>query len=48
MRASIPERIPENPEMSSLKSPMEEAFDQMYNDIESEGLQPVLNDYVYV
>ena len=26
MRASIPERIPENPEMSSLKSPMEEAL----------------------
>ena len=24
------------------------SFDQMYNDMESEGLQPVLNDYVYV
>ena len=24
------------------------SFDQMYNDIEDEGLQPVLNDYVYV
>ncbi len=24
------------------------SFDQMYGDIESEGLQPVLNDYVYV
>lgn len=24
------------------------SFDQMYSDMESEGLQPVLNDYVYV
>ena len=24
------------------------SFDQMYSDIEDEGLQPVLNDYVYV
>ena len=23
-------------------------FDQMYEDMEQEGLQPVLNDYVYV
>lgn len=26
----------------------ERSFDEMYQDIESEGLQPVLNDYVYV
>ena len=24
------------------------SFDQMYQDMESEGLQPVLNDYIYV
>jgi 2-iminoacetate synthase len=24
------------------------SFSQMYSDMESEGLQPVLNDYVYV
>ena len=24
------------------------SFDQMYDDIEQEGLQPVVNDYVYV
>ena len=24
------------------------SFDQMYDDISEEGLQPVLNDYVYV
>ena len=24
------------------------SFDQMYEDMEQEGLQPVLNDYVYV
>ena len=24
------------------------SFDEMYSDMESEGLQPVLNDYVYV
>ena len=24
------------------------SFDQMYGDMEDEGLQPVLNDYVYV
>jgi 2-iminoacetate synthase len=24
------------------------SFDEMYHDIEDEGLQPVLNDYVYV
>ena len=24
------------------------SFDQMYRDMESEGLQPVLNDYLYV
>ncbi len=24
------------------------SFDQMYQDMESEGLQPVLNDYLYV
>ena len=24
------------------------SFDQMYQDIAAEGLQPVLNDYVYV
>lgn len=24
------------------------SFDEMYGDIEAEGLQPVLNDYVYV
>ena len=24
------------------------SFDQMYGDMEQEGLQPVLNDYVYV
>mgnify|MGYP007127259043 CR=1 FL=1 len=24
------------------------SFDQMYGDMEGEGLQPVLNDYVYV
>ena len=24
------------------------SFDQMYNDVSKEGLQPVLNDYVYV
>ena len=26
----------------------ERSFDEMYQDIEAEGLQPVLNDYVYV
>lgn len=24
------------------------SFDKMYNDISEEGLQPVLNDYLYV
>ena len=24
------------------------SFDEMYGDMEDEGLQPVLNDYVYV
>lgn len=24
------------------------SFDQMYGDISAEGLQPVLNDYIYV
>ena len=30
--------------MNSLKSRMQEVFDQMYEDIAEEGLQPVLND----
>ena len=34
--------------MSSLKSMMNAAFETMYEDMSEEGLQPVLNDYLYV
>lgn len=34
--------------MSSSRSMTAGSFDQMYRDMESEGLQPVLNDYLYV
>ena len=34
--------------MSSLRSTDGRSFDAMYHDMEESGLQPVLNDYVYV
>ena len=48
MRANIMGKNRKKPEMNSLKSRMQEVLIQMYEDIAEEGLQPVLNDYVYV
>ena len=38
----------QTPEMSSLGSTMTVLFAKMYEDMEQGGLQPVLNDYIYV
>ena len=35
-------------EMSSLRSTMTVLLQKMYKDMEQGGLQPVLNDYIYV
>ena len=35
-------------EMSSLRSMMTALLQKMYEDMEQGGLQPVLNDYIYV
>lgn len=49
MKASTPARKPENAEGDEqFEINDDRSFETMYEDMSEEGLQPVLNDYLYV